>query len=160
MTRFNRIIGKSSLGTAALAATFSLLAAASSVAAEPEKHVVKGSCDIQWQDPQTQTDTIQTIVLAGDPDRAGPYAVRLRIPPHFKVAPHFHTDEARFVTVLSGTLYYGLGDRFKVRRLRPLKPGTFFTEPAGLRHFAMTTCEEVILQLDAIGPAGTVVLAD
>lgn len=98
--------------------------------------------------------------MAGHPDTPGLYAVRLKIPPHFKIAPHFHTDEIRFVTVLSGTLYYGLGERFDAKKLRPLTPGTFFTEPQGLHHFAMTRCEEVILQLDAIGPTGTVVLGD
>ncbi|MGH8647580.1 MAG: hypothetical protein ACREX4_25200 [Gammaproteobacteria bacterium] len=47
-----------------------------------------------------------------------------------------------------------MGERFDVKRLRAMRPGTFF------RHFAMTRCEKVVLQLDAIGPSGTVVLGD
>jgi len=50
--------------------------------------------------------------------------------------------------------------RLKIPRQFKIAPHfTFFTEPPGLRHFAMTRCEEV-MQLDAIGPTGTVVLDD
>jgi hypothetical protein len=58
------------------------------------------------------------------------------------------------VTVLSGTLYYAYGDRFDEAKLRALPAGSFFTEPKDISHYAVTK-EEVILQLNAIGPAGT-----
>lgn len=160
MKRLNWIRGNLDLGAAAFATTLLLFVASASAATETQRQIVKGPCDLQGQDSETRTDAIQIIVLAGDPDQPGPYAVRLKIPPQFKIAPHFHTDDTRFVTVLSGTLYYGVGKRFDAERLRPMSPGTFFTEPPGLRHFAMTRCEEVMLQLDAIGPTGTVVLED
>ena len=42
--------------------------------------------------------------------------------------PHFHPDE-RAVIILSGTLYYGLGEHWDEGRLIPHLPGTFFSEP-------------------------------
>jgi len=59
------------------------------------------------------------------------------------------------VTVLSGTLYYAYGDKFDESKLKALPPGSFFTEPKDMPHYAMTKDEVVILQLNAIGPAGT-----
>ena len=59
------------------------------------------------------------------------------------------------VTVLSGTFYYAYGDKFDESKLKELPPGSFFTEPSGMSHYAMTKNQEVILQLNAIGPDGT-----
>lgn len=97
----------------------------------------------------------QTAVMAGNPNQPGPYSVRVRIPANLTIMPHSHPDEIRMVTVLSGTLYYSFGDEFDERKLKPLRPGTFMTEPKGIPHFAQTRDEDVIVQLFAIGPTGT-----
>jgi hypothetical protein len=56
--------------------------------------------------------------------------------------------------VLSGTLYFAFGDKFDESKLKPLPAGTFFVEPKDTPHFALTK-GEVVLQLNAVGPAGT-----
>jgi uncharacterized RmlC-like cupin family protein len=109
--------------------------------------------DLQWRgDPKLHG--LQTVTLAGDPQASGPYAERIRIPANTRLKPHSHPNEARMVTVLSGTLYFAFGDQFDETRLKALPAGSFFTEPKDRPHFAMTQ-DEVVLQLNALGPAGT-----
>jgi uncharacterized RmlC-like cupin family protein len=75
-------------------------------------------------------------VLAGDPNKNRLYAMRVKLPAKFKSAPHWHIDEVRMVTILSGILYFGYGDRFDVSKLKALGPGSFVTEPNNMPHFA------------------------
>lgn len=110
--------------------------------------------ELQWQ-TNAKLHGLETATLAGDPKAAAPYAERIRFPPNFRLAPHAHPNQARMVTVLSGTLYYAFGDRFDETRLRALPPGSFFTEPPDLPHYALTRDEPVVLELHAIGPAAT-----
>ena len=51
---------------------------------------------------------IQTIVLTGDPTRAGLYTIELRVPAHTCIQAHAHPDD-RSATVISGTWYFGYG---------------------------------------------------
>jgi quercetin dioxygenase-like cupin family protein len=94
------------------------------------------------------------MMLVGNPNAPEPYAERIRLPANTRLVPHSHPNEARMVTVISGTLYYAFGERFDESKLTPLPPGSFFTEPKDMPHYALTH-EEVILQLNAVGPAGT-----
>lgn len=108
----------------------------------------------QWvQNPELHG--LMSAVLAGDPGRPGPYVMRVKIPAHARLAPHFHPDETRMVTVLSGTLYFAFGEKFDESKLTALGPGSFFTEPKNRPHFAMTRAEDVMLQVNAVGPTGT-----
>lgn len=111
--------------------------------------------DLRWSS-HPALPGLPSIVMAGDPNKSGPYAMRVKLPANFKADPHWHTDEIRMITILSGILYFGYGDRFDESKLKALGPGSFFTEPKYMPHFAVTREDEVILQLDAVGPTGTV----
>lgn len=95
--------------------------------------------------------------LVGDMGKPGLYSARIRIPGQLRIPPHVHPED-RVVTVLSGTLYFGFGDRFDPALLKALPPGSFFVEPAGMPHFAWARMSDVILQVSGIGPSGTVYL--
>jgi quercetin dioxygenase-like cupin family protein len=110
--------------------------------------------ELKW-DCNPKLHGLQTAILAGNPNASEPYAERIKLPAHFRLPPHSHPNAARMVTVLSGTLYYATGDTFDETKLKALPAGSFFTEPKDMVHFAMTKDEEVILQLNAIGPDGT-----
>lgn len=97
---------------------------------------------------------IQTIVLKGDPTKAGLYTIMLRIPAGTRIAAHTHPDD-RIGTVISGTWYFGYGPTFDAAALRALPPGSFYTEPPGDPHFAETRESDVILQITGFGPTGT-----
>jgi quercetin dioxygenase-like cupin family protein len=96
----------------------------------------------------------QQAVVVGDPARPGMYAAHIRFPAGLRIAPHFHPDE-RIVTVLSGIVYVGYGERFDESRLRPMPAGSVWTEPAGQPHFAWARHGEVLLQVIGLGPSAT-----
>ena len=93
-------------------------------------------------------------LIVGDPARAGTYVAHIRFPAHLRIAPHFHPDD-RVVTVLSGTVLFGFGERFDEGRLRPLPAGSVWTEPARQPHFAWARDGEVVLQVVGVGPSAT-----
>jgi hypothetical protein len=96
---------------------------------------------------------IETVVLKGDPAMAGLYTLMLRVGPNLRIQAHSHGDD-RVATVVKGTWYFGYGQAFNESALRPLGPGSFYTEPPHTPHFAMTK-EEVILQITGTGPSST-----
>jgi hypothetical protein len=57
--------------------------------------------------------------------------------------------------LLSGTAYFGYGERFDETRMRALPAGSVWTEPARQPHFAWAKDGEVVLQVIGIGPSGT-----
>jgi quercetin dioxygenase-like cupin family protein len=97
----------------------------------------------------------ETAVVVGDPAAGGVYAVHTRLPANIRIDPHFHSEQWRIATVLSGTLYYGTGATFDERKLKALPPGSVLVEPKDAPHFAMTRGEPVLLHIVGQGPAGT-----
>ena len=51
---------------------------------------------------------IQSIVIAGDPNKPGIYVIRNRFPPGQMSRPHCHNQD-RFVTVIKGTWWTATG---------------------------------------------------
>ncbi|WP_029909157.1 cupin domain-containing protein [Caulobacter sp. UNC358MFTsu5.1] len=98
---------------------------------------------------------IQTSVLAGDPTKPGPYTIRLSAPANTRIAAHSHRDE-RTAVVISGTWFFGYGDKADEARVKALPPGSFYTEPAGDHHFALTRDEPVVVYIFGQGPTDTV----
>jgi uncharacterized RmlC-like cupin family protein len=96
---------------------------------------------------------IQTVVLTGDPAKPGLYTIRLKAAPGMKIQAHSHRDD-RSAMVVSGTWYFAYGKQFDEKALKPLPPGSFYTEPGGVDHFAMTK-DEVVIQITGYGPSST-----
>ena len=96
----------------------------------------------------------QIAVLVGKPAQAGPYAFRLKFPADYKVMPHSHPDE-RIYTVLSGTWYIGLGDKFDPVKLKAFPAGSIYVVPAKIHHFHWAKSGESIVQVNAVGPTAT-----
>jgi quercetin dioxygenase-like cupin family protein len=97
----------------------------------------------------------QQAVVVGDPAKPGMYAAHIRFPAGLRIAPHVHPDD-RIVTVLSGTVHVGYGERFDESRLRALPAGSVWTEPARQPHFAWAKDGDVLLQVIGQGPSATI----
>jgi pimeloyl-ACP methyl ester carboxylesterase/uncharacterized RmlC-like cupin family protein len=97
---------------------------------------------------------IQTRVLAGDPTSAGPYTIALRVPPNTQIQAHTHRDD-RSVVVVSGTWHFGFGDKAGRALEKALGPGSFYSEPANVAHFARTGAESVTVYISGDGPTDT-----
>ena len=97
---------------------------------------------------------IQTRVLKGDPTKPGLYTIQLTVPANTKIEAHTHPDD-RVATVISGTWQIGYGTAFDEKKLKALVPGSFYTEPPNVAHFAHTGNTAVVLQITGYGPTGT-----
>ena len=107
--------------------------------------------EVQWKDgPPSLRPGAKMAVLEGDPTREGPFTMRLWLPDGFEVAPHWHT-QVEHVTVLSGTLNFGMGEKFDRAATQAMPVGSFGYWPVGMRHFAWTS-GETVLQLHGRGP--------
>src|SRR5215472_1976507 len=98
----------------------------------------------------------QHVTIFGDSSKPDLYVDRVRFEKGTKVMPHWHPDKVRTVLVMSGTLYFGVGETWDESKLKPYPAGTLYSEPARTPHFAWAKDGEVILQATAIGPTGNV----
>jgi quercetin dioxygenase-like cupin family protein len=115
--------------------------------------VVKLPNEIEFKSP-VAPNNLQSAVLFGDPSKPGVYVVRIKYAPGAKVMPHWHPDEVRTATVLSGTYYFAVGERWDESKLRPYPVGTFLSEPPRTPHYAWAKDGEVIVQFTGLGPTG------
>ena len=97
---------------------------------------------------------VSTKVLFGDPSKPGFYTIVLSVPANTKIAAHSHRDD-RVATVVSGRWSFGYGDRFDEQALKTLPPGSVYSEPAGVSHFAQTGADPVLVQISGEGPTDT-----
>lgn len=97
---------------------------------------------------------IRTLVLAGDPTRLGMYTIELLVPAHTRIAAHEHRDD-RTAVVVSGTWHFGYGRTADDAGSKSLGPGSFYTEPANMPHFARTEGEPVAVVITGNGPTDT-----
>lgn len=97
---------------------------------------------------------MQTRILSGDPAKPGLYAIQITIPPHTIIKAHTHRDN-RVATVVSGLWLIGYGDQRSETALKALSAGSFYTEPAGMTHFAGTKDLAAVVVITGFGPTDT-----
>lgn len=101
-----------------------------------------------WQKPQMGASE---AVLFGNPGKSGFYVVRLKVGPNWNFPVHYHPTQEN-VTVLSGTLYAGVGNTVDKSKAIAFPAGSFIAMPANVRHFAFTKGTGAVLQIDGMGP--------
>ena len=118
---------------------------------KPSTHIVLPATELKWgPGPPSLPKAVQLAVVSGNPAEAGPFVIRLKFPAGHKVPPHWHpTDE--HVTVISGTIAFGMGEKFDQSALKNLGPGSYAMMPAEMRHFAMAKTAGVV-QIHGTGP--------
>jgi cupin domain len=90
-------------------------------------------------------------ILYGDPDKPGePFVMRIRELPGGIIPPHKHPVDEN-ITVLQGTLYFAVGDKFDRGAMKELKAGSYAFIPKGSTMFGWTP-EAAIVQVHGIGP--------
>lgn len=97
---------------------------------------------------------VQEIVIHGDPSKAGLYTILLKVAANTQIPAHLHPDD-RIGTVISGTWYFGYGNKFSLDKLKKLSVGSVYSEVPGQNHFAMTKDEPVIVEITGYGPSET-----
>ena len=109
------------------------------------------SSSLKWVDaPPELPKGAKVAVLEGDPGKPGLFTVRLRAPAGYKVAPHWHSKDER-LTVLSGALYLGMGEKLETKKAHELRAGGYHMLPAQEKHYAFTRTITVV-QITGEGP--------
>jgi quercetin dioxygenase-like cupin family protein len=97
----------------------------------------------------------QSAVLFGDPKQPGLFILRVRIPANTRLPVHTHPDKVRIVSIISGTLYFGYGDKFDESKLIAYPAGSLFKEPIEAPHYSWTKDGDVVCDVIGIGPSFT-----
>lgn len=114
-------------------------------------HTMLTAGDIKWSSaPPSLPAGAEAAVLYGNPGSEGLFALRLRLPKGYVIAPHTH-PKPEIVTVISGTFRLGMGETADRSKARSLGAGSFLAMPPGMAHFAFTD-EETVIQLNSTGP--------
>lgn len=95
----------------------------------------------------------EMFVLEGNPTRPAPYIIRLKLPANYRLPAHWNLNDEH-ITVISGTLNMGVGDKLEEASSKLLPTGSYARIPARMNYFAWTGEEETIIQLNAMGPWG------
>ena len=114
-------------------------------------HVVTNAAALKWgPGPDALPKGASLAVVAGDPSKPGPYVLRARMPAGYRIMPHWHpTDEN--VTVLEGTVAFGMGDAWDAAKMDSLSAGGVGVMPADMRHSFLAKTAATI-QVHGIGP--------
>lgn len=122
-------------------------------AAHPAAHAAPmvNASDLKWGPaPPAFNAGAQLAVIDGDPSQPGPFVIRVKFPAGFKVMPHWHpTDEN--VTVVSGTLVAGMGEKWDDGAMKTFTAGGFARMPKKTPHYVQAK-EETIVQVHGTGP--------
>ena len=107
--------------------------------------------DMKWAKyPKDRPDWMQFVMLYGDVEKPGMDIFLSKHPPNVRVSPHRHPNPYYF-TVLSGTIYVGLGETFDESKLKALPAGSFFIIPANVAFYDMTKGGGAILEIVSMG---------
>jgi len=94
----------------------------------------------------------QFAVMVGDPTKPGQTVVqRVKFPANYQVPPHTH-PYGEVVTVISGSVGFGLGERFDTTKGEMAPVGTVNVVPAKQPHYVWTGNEGAVLQVQFVGP--------
>jgi hypothetical protein len=108
---------------------------------------------IIWKDNPNLPKGAQIAVLQGDPTKGEVIVQRVRFPANYKVPPHTH-PYAENVTVISGRVGLGMGEKFDPSDSNMGTAGTFYSQPSKHAHYVWTGNEEAIVQVQFTGPGG------
>jgi hypothetical protein len=116
-----------------------------------QSHVLVPADKVHWAPaPPALPPGAEISVLEGNPAAAGPVTLRLKFPANYNIPAHWHSMTER-VTVLSGALHVGMGDKLDRKASQTLEPGGFVSLPAKMHHFAWTASPTVV-QISLEGP--------
>jgi quercetin dioxygenase-like cupin family protein len=125
--------------------------ALSSVAMAQQMAAPMNSADMKWEAaPKALPTGAQIAAVSGDPFKDGLYVVRLKMPAGYKIPAHNHPT-TEYVTVISGELHLGMGDKLDPQKSIALTSGGFAEAPAKMNHYAWATQDSVI-QVHGQGP--------
>ena len=125
-------------------------APAPAAAAKAAVHAMIHAANTPWGDaPPALPEGAQAAVLHGDPSKAAPFALRLKMPAGYRVPRHWHPADEQ-VTLVAGDLTLSMGEA-ATAHAQTLGAGDYVNLPARMQHEASTKSGAVV-QINAMGP--------
>jgi quercetin dioxygenase-like cupin family protein len=146
-----RVLVSLVLGGAALGGT--AIAQQKGGQAVSAEHRVQLPDQMNWQPaPPALPPGAQIAVLRGNPaGKSGDFAMRFRAPAGYYIPPHSHpTSES--LTIISGSLLYGMGAAADRSKAAALPAGTYIYLPANNNHTVWAGDQGVVLDIQAAAP--------
>lgn len=137
------------------AASVALISITFAIAARTDKEIVGITPqEVRWFTQSYYTDGRQRAQLLGDSSKGGAWVDRVKIPKGARVLAHTHPHD-EIITVIEGTWYLGVGEKFDLAKLKAYPAGSFIVIPAGVSHFVAAKDDAVIVQLNGTGKFAT-----
>jgi hypothetical protein len=118
-------------------------------AAKPEAVTLAASEMKFGPPPPVLPPGAQLAVLHGDPGKKGPFAMRLKMPDGYRIAPHWHSNDEE-LTVLSGTFVLAMGDKAG-ENAHTMEIGAYHYLPGKMHHSAAAR-GETLIEIHGNGP--------
>lgn len=141
----------SRLAAFAMGATMAAALASIAYSEQGAGHRVVLPNEMKWGPaPSALPAGAEAAVLFGDPSKDGLFALRVKVPRDYLVAPHTHT-RPEIVTVLSGKINLGMGVTAGKAATQPVGAGGFVSIQPETPHYVFAA-EETVLQITSTGP--------
>lgn len=116
--------------------------------------LLKDDSAVSWGPPPASLPKgLQFSILAGNPDKPGPFTLRIRMPANFVIAPHTHATSEN-LTVLSGAIVHDMGNTMERSRGKELDTAGFVFLPGNTPHSLWTNGQPAEIQVTGTGPFG------
>lgn len=94
----------------------------------------------------------QIAVLRGDPmAKSGEFVMRFKAPAGYYIPPHSHPTNEN-LTIISGSMLYGMGASTDRSKATALPTGTYIYLPANSSHAVWAGDQGVVLEIQATAP--------
>ncbi|MGH6639320.1 MAG: cupin domain-containing protein [Polaromonas sp.] len=120
--------------------------------ADGDGHVMVVPADLKWTDVSSLPPGAKLAVIEGPMNEAVPFTVRLKFPAGYQIPAHWH-PAIEHVTVISGAINMGTGDKLDPAKTMPLAVGSVAIMQPKTNHFVWAK-EEAIVQIHGVGPWG------
>lgn len=110
-----------------------------------------GAANLQWGPAPPGLPTgARAAVVSGDPTKAGPFTVRLDMPPDYAIRPHHHptSEELRLI---EGTVHLGHGSKWDEKAMKAMTPDHPVVLAAEEPHF-LHAASRVVIEVQSTGP--------
>ena len=129
-----------------------VLAGVVPIASAQDGHKMLSPEEIKWASaPPSIPPGAEAVVLYGDPSKDEMFAMRLKFPKGYKIAPHTH-PKPEVLTVISGTFRLGMGETADLGKAKAFAPGSFIALSPSMAHFASADDDNTVVQLNSTGP--------
>jgi hypothetical protein len=134
---------------AVLGGLFAMVPAAMDLRLVAPHHMVTPS-EIHWTDAEALPPGAKLAVIEGPLDASVPFTFRIKFPQDYELPAHWHAA-IEHVTVISGTINMGSGERLDTSKTKALPPGSVAIMQPRMPHFTWTK-EETVVQVHGVGP--------